>query len=145
MSAATSGSDQAPAPGRRGWLAPAVTAAVLVGCSVTEVHAHLPFTPCLFRSLTGIPCPGCGMTRGFVAMGHGRFLEAWQVHPLAPVTYAVAVGYVAWSVLRWLVPSLGRVRASERLMWSIFAAALLGVLAWWSISLFRHFQGLSPA
>lgn len=31
---------------------------------------------CIFKSIIGIPCPGCGLTRGFRALFHGNILEA---------------------------------------------------------------------
>ena len=31
---------------------------------------------CIFKSIFGIPCPGCGLTRAFRAIFHGNFLKA---------------------------------------------------------------------
>lgn len=53
------------------WLLPvlaAVLVAVVVGCPI--------------RKFTGIPCPGCGMTRAHVAMLHLDVGEAFYYHPL---------------------------------------------------------------
>lgn len=47
---------------------------------------HLP-SICLFYHLTGLPCPGCGLTRSFVCLGHGRLLEALHWHPLGPAIF----------------------------------------------------------
>ncbi len=47
---------------------------------------HLP-SVCLFYHLTGLPCPGCGLTRSFVCLGHGRFGEALHWHPLGPAIF----------------------------------------------------------
>jgi len=38
------------------------------------VSLRLP--PCPFRAATGIPCPGCGMTRLADAVAHGRIQQA---------------------------------------------------------------------
>jgi len=46
-------------------------AALLAGRAVS---LHLPACP--FRAATGVPCPGCGMTRLADAVAHGRIGEA---------------------------------------------------------------------
>ena len=37
---------------------------------------------CIFRLLTGIPCPGCGMTRALAAVLRGELAAAFSFHPL---------------------------------------------------------------
>lgn len=37
--------------------------------------------PCFFHAVSGYWCPGCGLTRAFIAFGHGRWEEAWIYHP----------------------------------------------------------------
>lgn len=39
--------------------------------------AKIPVT-CIFKSVTGISCPACGMTRSFFAILHFDFLEAFS-------------------------------------------------------------------
>lgn len=38
--------------------------------------SRTPLVPCLFRTLTGLDCPGCGMTRAFHALLHFQLLRA---------------------------------------------------------------------
>ena len=38
--------------------------------------------PCLFKIVTGLPCPGCGLTRAFSAVMHGDMKSAFFFHPL---------------------------------------------------------------
>ncbi len=45
----------------------------------------LPNT-CIFRSTTGLPCPGCGLTRSMVAAAHGRLAESFSHHRLGLLT-----------------------------------------------------------
>jgi hypothetical protein len=40
--------------------------------------------PCPFAKLTGLPCPGCGMTRAMMAMLHGNWALVVRLHPFAP-------------------------------------------------------------
>lgn len=39
--------------------------------------------PCIFRTLTGLPCPTCGTTRAAVAFLHGDLVSAFVSNPLA--------------------------------------------------------------
>jgi hypothetical protein len=45
---------------------------VLIAARTVSLHAPA----CPLRALTGIPCPGCGMTRLADAVAHGRWGEA---------------------------------------------------------------------
>jgi hypothetical protein len=59
--------------------------------------------PCLLRSLTGIPCPTCGATRGALALLDGRLLEALALNPLVTAgAVAFLVGGVAAPLWAWL-------------------------------------------
>ena len=48
---------------------------------------------CIFRNITGIPCPGCGMTRSMIAAGHLHFKDAISFHPLGPVVLILLAVY----------------------------------------------------
>jgi len=83
--------DHQPSP-RRTVLAHHLPLALIAGL-VLLAAAFLPqdqnsHTICLFRRLTGYPCPSCGLTRGFVAMAHGQWLEVLHACPLAALLYA---------------------------------------------------------
>jgi hypothetical protein len=43
---------------------------------------------CPFRLLTGLPCPGCGLTRSVVCTLHGDLASAMMFHPLGPLVVA---------------------------------------------------------
>ena len=38
--------------------------------------------PCLFHVVTGAYCPGCGGTRAFLALLHGRVADSIRLNPL---------------------------------------------------------------
>ena len=67
--------------------------AVLCGTAVYAgvlLLARLWGWPCVFLWLTGIPCPGCGMTRAWIAVLRGQLTAAFAYHPLfwtAPILY----------------------------------------------------------
>jgi hypothetical protein len=55
-----------------------------VGCAVIllSVSQNRPVELCLFKWLTHIPCPTCGVTRGTWHLVHGRIIQAWLCNPL---------------------------------------------------------------
>jgi len=46
---------------------------------------------CLFYAITGLQCPGCGMTRAFCSISHGQFANAWRLNPFSFILYALTV------------------------------------------------------
>ncbi len=71
-----------------GLAAVAASGAVLLFSSLVPSLAGWPGL-CLWRRLTTLPCPLCGLTHGFLAMGHGRILEALSDHFAAPAVYVL--------------------------------------------------------
>lgn len=45
----------------------------------------LNLMPCPFLKVTGLPCPGCGMTRSCLAGLQGNWAEVWCFNPFGPV------------------------------------------------------------
>ena len=44
-------------------------ALLLGGCAYAMLCAHLGYgVPCLFHSITGLQCPGCGVSRMFLCL-----------------------------------------------------------------------------
>jgi Protein of unknown function (DUF2752) len=78
------------------WLA--VSATALVALALTSTHVlevQLPLCP--FKTITGLPCPTCGVTRAVMAMTRLDFVSALAFNPLA-VAAAIAGGlYLAYA------------------------------------------------
>ena len=58
---------------------------------------------CTYHRLTGYDCPGCGMTRSFISMAHGRWQRAWYYHPLGSMLFlyiAAQVPFHIWQISR---------------------------------------------
>jgi hypothetical protein len=104
---------------RHHWAIMAICAGVVLLSLLLEVHADgrvalrtlgaypLPEL-CGCRVLFGIPCPGCGLTRSFIHLAHGRWMEAWHTHRLGWLlagTVLIQFPY-RMAALRW--PERGR-------------------------------------
>jgi len=50
-------------------------------------HTRLGLPPCSFYKLTGMPCPGCGLTTSFSYMARLHIVSAFQAHPFGPVFF----------------------------------------------------------
>ncbi len=75
-----------------------LTAFTIIAAGIGAAIIHrLSGTICLFKTATGIPCPGCGMTRAWAAALRGDFTGALEWHPLfaaAPVLAALTAVYI---------------------------------------------------
>jgi len=61
---------------------------------------------CMFKLMTGMPCPGCGLTRSVVALLHGDLTTSLHFHPLGVLfvllvlVLAIVDGWVWWRAKR---------------------------------------------
>ncbi|MDX1502074.1 MAG: DUF2752 domain-containing protein [Thermoanaerobaculia bacterium] len=121
--------------GRGLWLA--------VGAAAAALWALLARAPelaagdvvvCLFRRATGVPCPGCGLTRAFVAMAGGELGAAVALHPLAPLLAAqLGLAWLAWGVRLHRGP--GALPLGPRTVAWLVLANAVALLAVWGIRL----------
>ncbi len=93
-------------------------------------HPALPGWPCPLRTLTGIPCPTCFLTRATSLALRGDLGGSLHWHAFGPLA---AAGLVGWSVLairqRRLLP-----RPLSRPLpgWPL-AAVAVGLLGYWVV------------
>ncbi|MBE7411734.1 MAG: DUF2752 domain-containing protein [Leptospiraceae bacterium] len=61
--------------------------------SGSNYHNH--FTVCLFKNLTGLDCPGCGLSRSFIFLLQGNISISLSYHKLGiPVFFSFAFFYI---------------------------------------------------
>lgn len=82
---------------------------ILLLCLITYITlgAIFRFTICPVRLLTGIPCPGCGITRSLRELLHGHLAEAFHLHPfiyiiIASVLIICILHYFTDVSLKWV-------------------------------------------
>ncbi len=83
---------------------------------------------CYARRWLGFECPGCGLTRSFIAIMHGQFADAWKFNPAGLLIFGVVVfqlPYRTWQLSRLQrgLPELNPVWLN--LSWAFVGAALL--------------------
>ena len=90
---------------------------------------------CVVKALIGVPCPGCGMTRAWLAAFHGEFGEAFRCHPLFPLAAIIGVCLIGKDV-----PVIKRV-SSCQWFWGLALTLLLAVYAF---RMLRYFPRTPP-
>jgi len=102
------------------------------GVHLASTAAGYPGWPCPFRAVTGLPCPGCGLTRACVLFLSGDLRSALSLHAFAPLAVAGLLILSAGALLPSgprgaLVRFLARFDHSQR-----FASiTLVALLAYW--------------
>lgn len=110
---------------------------MLAGVFIISVIYHPAggdyFTICGFKNATGLPCPGCGLTHSFCALGKGNILSAFEWNLLGPPLFLLFA--LVW--IRAVCVLLNRQRfprafdaLAERfpvVRWTAIAFAIFGV------------------
>ncbi len=98
------------------------------------IFSHFFDIPCPFRSLTGIPCPTCGLTRSFAALTRLDFSESFYYHPLTILILA----------LLYLVLYLDTSTLSKKELKISNQALYIGGAIIFAVYLFRLYYHLIP-
>jgi hypothetical protein len=85
--------------------------------------------PCPFRAVTGLLCPGCGVTRLCLALLRGDWAAAWQANPILLLLLPVLAVLLIRTALRYVREGGAIGPKWERgLVW-----AMVGLLAAWGV------------
>jgi hypothetical protein len=55
-------------------------------------------TFCLFKNITGIPCPACGTTRATLLLFHGEFINSILINPFGILTNLLILSSIVWMI-----------------------------------------------
>ncbi|XZE51988.1 DUF2752 domain-containing protein [Planctomycetaceae bacterium SH139] len=67
------------------------------GVVVPGIEWRLPET-CWSRTMLGVDCLGCGMTRSFIYAAHGQLTLAWQTHRPGTILFFAVVALIPVSL-----------------------------------------------
>src|SRR4051812_20370507 len=66
------------------------TVIALAGAAqIVLTWSHIGGMDCPLMRTTGLPCPGCGLSRACVAFLHGDFHDALTLHAFAPILLTI--------------------------------------------------------
>jgi len=104
-------------------------------------HSAMP-SVCLFKEVTGLPCPSCGTTRSLLLLMNGEFRASLLMNPLGLLLAAAIVVIPVWiavDVLRRNDSFFRRYVQMEQLLLrnrplAVAAAAIVALNWFWNIA-----------
>lgn len=109
----------------------AVAAFMLGAALIRPIIPHQPGLPCPLRTLTGVPCPLCGMTRSVTSAVHFDLAASLRFSPGGVLVVLFALGLLATWLAGW------RPHRISLPAWLL--PAILGAL--WSYQLYKYATG----
>lgn len=107
----------------------ATAALAAVALLILYYYSHDPSsTPspkCMFKTLTGWDCPGCGSQRALHAALHGDFVAAWHFNPFVFFAVPAATFYIIAETGRRHWPRLHAAAVNPLIIAAIAAGSLL--------------------
>ena len=86
-------------------------------------HGFYPI--CLFHSLTGLNCPGCGATRAAYQLLHGHLLRALHNNALFVLTLAALAAQGTWLAVKKIRNQPVAFVVSPIMLWALLVIALV--------------------
>jgi hypothetical protein len=87
---------------------------------------------CMSRRMFGVSCPGCGLTRSFIALARGNVAAAWAFNPAGLLLFAVVafqVPFRIWQLAR-IRRGLPEIVLGRTAYMSLIAVTVLLVAQW---------------
>lgn len=78
--------------GKFGWLATYI--AIIILSFFISPYLDNGIELCSMKYLTGLPCPGCGLTHSFSSLSSGNFADAFRFHFFGPFIYAAVLMFI---------------------------------------------------
>jgi hypothetical protein len=112
------------------WGVAGLAAAGCVAIAIADPNKSTVLPPCPFKTMTGLDCPGCGITRSLHALLHGNVMRALDHNVLFVVALVVGIVWFAW---RRIQSALGREVKPFRLSTGAAIALGLVVAGFWFV------------
>lgn len=85
------------------------------------------YPTCVFHQMTGLWCPGCGLTRGTYQLLHGHLGAALSTNVFTPLALvALVVAWIAWLRVSWDAPAIRLPVGAVRLLTVLLPVTVFG-------------------
>jgi hypothetical protein len=101
------------------------------------------FTVCWIKAATGLPCPGCGLTRSISCALRGMAVECWQYHPFGFLLLALFICVAAISLMPALRKNLTNyIDSRPKLFGTIYAGFVAAFVGFGILRALLHLAAL---
>lgn len=69
---------------------------------IASLIPQTDFRVCIFRQITGLPCPACGSTRAVIEIFRGNLSHAFQLNPNGYILTSIAIVTPLWLLFDWM-------------------------------------------
>lgn len=98
---------------------------------IDETHRQLGLPECTFKTLTGKPCPSCGMTTSFALLLRGDVPNSVRANAVGSLLAVFLVLLIPWAVASVVRGRLLYIASFERaLTWTVAVFLMLLVVRW---------------
>lgn len=88
--------------------------------------ASIQTPPCMFRTLTGFYCPGCGTRSALIQLARGNLYAAFRLNPLTVLALPALVPFtISQFLTAFTGRSLIRLRLHPALIWGLFVLIVI--------------------
>ncbi len=124
-------------PGRRNRLFFVAAALLFLGYMFLVNPAGAPLPECRFHSLTGLPCPTCGMTHSMHAFLHLQWAPSFSFHWMGPVLGLLLIFLMLKFSVELVTGRVYRILLFRYQGWFFWGLLLLVWLSYWFSRLFQ--------
>ena len=101
----------------------------------SETHLQIGLPPCTFRSLTGVPCPSCGLTTSFALLMHGDLVNSLRANAVGTLLALFGLAVIPWSVASVLRQRPLFIASLERAAtWTVVVFVALLLTRWLAVA-----------
>ncbi len=120
---------------RADWSFSLLTGILMASLLIQPFHEER-FSICLFKNIFGIPCPGCGMTRAFLFLGHGEIHDAFTLNPNVFLAFFIVLFLWFNKITLLLTGKEVKIHLTHREKVLVYILAGFAMIAVWVYNLF---------
>jgi uncharacterized membrane protein len=89
--------------------------------------------PCIWHTITGIPCPGCGLTRAFISASRLDFVGAMQENILFLPILVIMIAYFVGALIEIFLNkrAINWINSILNQKWMIAIGIILLLISWY--------------